>query len=71
MKRTLALLFIAFAFAFNGQAQTVKLTDAKDKKQVDVTVDGQPFTSYVYWDNQKKPILYPLRTAIATRCLFS
>ena len=49
-----------------AQAQTVKLTDAKDKKQVDVTVDGQPFTSYVYWDNQKKPILYPLRTAKGT-----
>ena len=47
-------------------AQTVKITENKEKKQYDVSVDGQPFTSYVFWDNQKKPILYPLRTAKGT-----
>jgi Methane oxygenase PmoA len=66
MKRTLALLFMTCLVAMSALAQNVKLTDAKEKKQVDVTVDGQPFTSYVYWDNQKKPILYPLRTAKGT-----
>ncbi len=50
----------------NLLAQDVKLVDAKDKKQVDVLVDGKPFTSYVYWDDQKKPILYPLRTSKGT-----
>ena len=49
-----------------ADAQTVKITENKEKKQYDVTVDGQPFTSYVFWDNQKKPILYPLRTAKGT-----
>jgi hypothetical protein len=48
------------------QAQAVKIAENKEKKQFDVTVDGQPFTSYVFWDNQKKPILYPLRTAKGT-----
>lgn len=47
-------------------AQSVKITENKEKKQFDVTVDGQPFTSYVFWDDQKKPILYPLRTAKGT-----
>ncbi len=47
-------------------AQNVKITENKEKKQYDVTVDGQPFTSYVYWDDQKKPILYPLRTSKGT-----
>lgn len=47
-------------------AQTIKITESKEKKQYDVTVDGQPFTSYVFWDNQKKPILYPLRTSKGT-----
>lgn len=47
-------------------AQSVKITENKEKKQYDVTVDGQPFTSYVFWDDQKKPILYPLRTARGT-----
>jgi hypothetical protein len=63
---TLSLLTLVCGAALTAQAQTVKLVDAKDKKQVDVTVDGQPFTSYVYWDNQKKPILYPLRTSKGT-----
>src|SRR5262245_50606000 len=49
-----------------ANAQNVKITENKEKKQLDVTVDSQPFTSYVYWDDQKKPILYPLRTAKGT-----
>jgi hypothetical protein len=28
-----------------------------------VRVDGAPFTAYIYPDNLKKPVLYPLRTA--------
>ncbi len=47
-------------------AQEIKITENKEKKQLDVTVDGQPFTSYVFWDDQKKPILYPLRTSKGT-----
>jgi len=52
--------------AASAQAQSVKITENKEKKQLDVTVDGQPFTSYVFWDDQKKPILYPLRTSKGT-----
>lgn len=69
MNRTLANILVMAALvmsAIGANAQTIKLVDAKEKKQVDVLVDGQPFTSYVYWDNQKKPILYPLRTAKGT-----
>ena len=32
-------------------------------KRVDVTIDGKPFTSYIYPDVLKKPVLYPIRTA--------
>ncbi|MGH9801714.1 MAG: PmoA family protein, partial [Blastocatellia bacterium] len=52
--------------SINASAQNVKITENKEKKQYDVMVDGQPFTSYVFWDNQKKPILYPLRTSKGT-----
>ena len=38
---------------------TVKEAD----RRVDVTVDGQPFTSYVWPTTLKKPVLYPIRTA--------
>src|SRR5262245_28139276 len=69
MKRTLiifsALSFISMASLY-AKAQNVKITENKEKKQIDVTVDGQPFTSYVFWDDQKKPILYPLRTSKGT-----
>lgn len=52
--------------SLSAAAQNVKITENKEKKQIDVTVDGQPFTSYVFWDDQKKPILYPLRTSRGT-----
>ena len=67
MKNTI-LCFCLFTLLATGTvaAQTVKLAENKAKKQVDVAIDGQPFTSYVYWDDQKKPILYPLRTAKGT-----
>jgi hypothetical protein len=31
-----------------------------------VTIDGKPFTSYIWSDTIKKPVLYPLRTAKGT-----
>lgn len=52
--------------SLSAAAQNVKITENKEKKQIDVTVNGQPFTSYVFWDDQKKPILYPLRTSRGT-----
>jgi hypothetical protein len=63
MKHPLALLALLAALGQAAVAQEVKLVEQKDKQQVDVLVDGQPFTSYVYWSNQKKPLLSPLRTA--------
>ena len=35
-------------------------------RRVDVFVDGQPFTAYIWPDTIKKPVLYPLRTAAGT-----
>lgn len=32
-------------------------------KRLDITVDGKPFTSYIYPDDIMKPVLYPLTTA--------
>jgi hypothetical protein len=31
-------------------------------RRVDVTIDGKPFTSYIWPDTLKKPVLYPLTT---------
>lgn len=35
-------------------------------RRVDVTIDGKPFTSYIYPATQKKPSLFPLRSAAGT-----
>jgi len=35
-------------------------------RRVDVLVDGQPFTSYIWPETLTKPVLYPLRTAQGT-----
>jgi hypothetical protein len=42
----------------------VKVNEAA--KRVDVIIDGQPFTSYIWPDTLKKPVLYPIRTAKGT-----
>ena len=42
----------------------VKVNEAA--KRVDVTIDGKPFTSYIWPATLKKPVLYPLRTAKGT-----
>ena len=42
----------------------VKVNEAANR--VDVTIDGKPFTSYIWPSTLKKPVLYPLRTARGT-----
>ncbi|MCC9135567.1 PmoA family protein [Pontibacter silvestris] len=46
-----------------GKAKRFMLTENKQGKHVDVTIDGKPFTSYIYPDDVKKPVLYPILTA--------
>ena len=31
--------------------------------RVDISIDGQPFTSYIYPQSLEKPVLYPIRSA--------
>jgi hypothetical protein len=35
-------------------------------RRVDVSIDGRPFTAYIYPATLKKPVLYPIRTANGT-----
>ena len=37
------------------------------EKKVDVMVDGELFTSYIYPNTIKKPVLYPLKTSKGTK----
>lgn len=52
------------ALAADGKGVQVTVKEAE--RRVDVTVDGQPFTAYVWPTSLKKPVLYPILTAKGT-----
>jgi hypothetical protein len=47
------------AFAANG-AKGVQVVADEAHQRVDITIDGAPFTSYVWPSTLKKPVLFPL-----------
>jgi len=49
-----------------AQERSVRFTKNESAQRVDVVIDGQPFTSYLWNDKLKVPVLYPLRTAEGT-----
>ena len=55
------------ALALSAQAQ-IKLEHKPDQKKVEVTVDGKPFTAYIYPEQNvlRKAVLYPVLTANGT-----
>jgi Methane oxygenase PmoA len=61
----LLLLFVFFIgitpmFSAAPPSKGVALTVNDSTHRVDITIDGAPFTSYMWGNNQRKPILYPL-----------
>ncbi|HNV02565.1 MAG TPA: PmoA family protein [Vicinamibacterales bacterium] len=65
-----AVAAIAAAALASGAGQTgekgVRLVRDDANRRVDVIVDGQPFTAYIYPAALKKPVLFPIRTANGT-----
>lgn len=57
-----ALVVTTVAAGDKGVAVTVK----ESERRVDVAIDGQPFTAYIWPTSLKKPVLYPIRTAKGT-----
>jgi Methane oxygenase PmoA len=43
-----------------SSAQGVQIITNESQRRVDITIDGRPFTSYIWPDSLKKPVLYPL-----------
>ena len=65
MSKLLAAAFMSGAMisaqaAVGTPAKGVAVVVNEAAHRVDVTVDGQPFTSYLWHTSQRKPILYPL-----------
>lgn len=50
----------------SAPAKGVTVAPNEAARRVDVLVDGQPFTAYLWPDTLKKPVLFPLRTASGT-----
>src|SRR5437764_2535625 len=46
-----------------GAAGGVDVKVDEAAKRADITIDGKPFTSYIWPSTLKKPVLYPIRTA--------
>jgi hypothetical protein len=60
-------VFLAIsAVTLAGQSPRIKITPNEAAQRVDITVDGKPFTSYIWPSSVKKPVLYPLRTVKGT-----
>lgn len=68
------LRVLTFALMIASTLHAAPATPGKDvavvpneaSNRVDVLVDGQPFTSYIWPDTLKKPVLFPLRAASGT-----
>ena len=64
--RMLAVAVVSAVTAAGAVAQAaprVEVVRRDAARRVDVLVDGQPFTSYIWPTTIKKPVLFPLRTA--------
>ena len=63
---SLVLLSALFGSAGPGPSDRISVTVYEEGRRVDVSIDGRPFTSYIWPDRLAKPVLYPLRTAKGT-----
>lgn len=50
----------------NGQDLKITFVNQETDKQVNVMVDGKLFTSYCWYDNVYKPVLFPVYTSAGT-----
>jgi hypothetical protein len=57
---SVAMFFTIILFYQCGNSQQIKLEVDDSEKKVDVLIDGQLFTSYIYPENVKKPVLWPV-----------
>ena len=63
---SVAAAIVVGGIAVTAQAPKVGITSKPAEKKVEVTVDGKPFTTYMWPDSLEKPVLYPIDTAAGT-----
>jgi hypothetical protein len=69
-KQLVACVLLAAATSIGFASRTaepetghVAVVNRAADQRVDISVDGQPFTSYIYPKSLEKPVLYPIRSA--------
>ena len=63
----IAMLFVAAMAAVPATApQPVTVTPLESARRVDIAIGGKPFTSYIWPETVKKPVLDPIRSAGGT-----
>lgn len=60
------ILFAGCSGQSSQEQARFSVVENTEAKRVDVTIDGEPFTSYIYPNELMKPVLYPLRTTKGT-----
>ena len=60
------LLACCMAAKQNSSADRIRVTPDEANRRVDISIDGKPFTSYMWPSTLDKPVLFPLRTANGT-----
>lgn len=63
---TAVLFACCVAAKQNTGAERIRIIPNEAERRVDVVIDGQPFTAYIWPSRLAKPVLYPLRTAKGT-----
>ena len=61
-----AAFLICCVVAEPKPSERVSVVVNEQGRRVDITIGGEPFTSYIWPTTLKKPVLYPLRTAKGT-----
>jgi hypothetical protein len=56
-------VLLATLITAGAQSAAVRITPNEAERRVDVTIDGKPFTSYIWPTTLKKPTLWPIRAA--------
>jgi len=59
-------ILVSLASAGPRASDRISVTVNEQARRVDLSIDGQHFTSYIWPTTLKKPVLYPLRTAKGT-----
>src|SRR5690242_13097819 len=57
----MAISFAALSFAQKNEP--VKVIRSSTENKIDVLINNQPFTSFLYPDTLEKPVLYPVHAA--------